>query len=364
MQGDDEDTAAGEEDAGHLEDEEALLQSTVSLLDISTSDNEEARKAAARETAHKSNVQYVAWWDEQIHQGNEGIAQRDKQVNGHANGGPPSKALDKIGSPLSYMKEHGVFKPLDTIANTLGLCRFYWTNPQKSNVIMGLKSAASTHRIKRLWELAKELGQPLTIMVFEGGMVTPLGLLQELHSHLTLSHIPIHMPEEVKMGQKNWVSCCPICAYVIKNDYAFLNYIIIGHYWSSFSCGKYLEFTVSSRQQMKKHFPKCHGPKESHKKACSKGCKSSGPWGGHKSGHKPKKAKKDKADKADKDDKHSAKDDKLHGSPSKSGGKATSQEQVPGTLRHSRHPAGSMSGGGHCKKLKKHGKKKLHWKSH
>ena len=87
-----------------------------------------------------------------------------------------------------------MFKPLDSIANSKGLCRFYQTDPEKSNVITGPKSAASTHSIKRLLDFAKELGRPLTIMVFKGGMVTPLGLLQELHSRLTLSHIPIHMP--------------------------------------------------------------------------------------------------------------------------------------------------------------------------
>ena len=101
------------------------------------------------------------------------------------------------------MEECRVFKPLDTIANPLGLCQFYQTDPEKSNVITGPKSAASTHSIKHLLELAKELGWPLTIMVFEGGTVTLLGLLQELHSCLTLSCIPIHMPEEAKMGQKN-----------------------------------------------------------------------------------------------------------------------------------------------------------------
>ena len=33
---------------------------------------------------------------------------------------------------------------------------------------------------------------------------------------LTLSHIAIHMPEEVKVGPKNCMSCCPICAYMVK----------------------------------------------------------------------------------------------------------------------------------------------------
>ena len=218
-----------------------------------------------------------------------------------------------------------------------------------------------TCRIKYLLELAKELGQPLTIMVFKGGMVTPLGLLQELQSRLTLACIPIHTLEEVKMGQKNRVSCCPICAYVVKNDYMFLNHIIICHYWSSFSCGKCLKFTASSRQQMKKYCPKCGGPKEACKKAHSKGSKSSGPHSGHKSSHKPKNGKKDKVDK---DDKHGMKDDKLWRSESKSGDKATSQKQVLDSLCHSRHIAESTSGGSHHKKSKKHGKKKSHKKSH
>ena len=61
-----------------------------------------------------------------------------------------------------------MFKLLDTIANPLGLCRLYWTDPQKSNVITDPKSAASARRIKRLLELAKELGQRLTIVVFRG----------------------------------------------------------------------------------------------------------------------------------------------------------------------------------------------------
>ena len=93
---------------------------------------------------------------------------------------------------------------------------------------------------------------------------------------------------------------------------------------------------------------------------CSKGGKSSRPRGSHKSGHKPKKGKKDKADK---DDKHGVEDDKPCISPFKSSGKATSQEQVPGTPHHSRQLAGSTSRDGHCKKSKKRGKKKLPRKS-
>ena len=105
------DTAAGGEDVDHLEDEEALLQGTVSLLNISTSDNKETHKAAACETVHKSDVQYGSWRDEQIHQGNEGIAQCNKQVNNYANGGQPSKAMDKIGPLFPIWKSMGCSNP-------------------------------------------------------------------------------------------------------------------------------------------------------------------------------------------------------------------------------------------------------------
>ena len=183
LQGDDEDTAVGgEENAGHSEDKEALSQVTVSLLDISTSNNEDTRKATACETACKSNIQYGNWQDEQICQGKEGIAQCDKGVNDYTNGGRPRKVPDKIGPPFSYMEERGVFKPLDTIANPLGLCRFYRTNPQKSNIITSLNSAVAACKIKHLLGRAKDLGWPLTIIIFEGSNVTSLGLLQELHS--------------------------------------------------------------------------------------------------------------------------------------------------------------------------------------
>ena len=58
---DDEDAAADEEEEGPLDDEEALSQGTVSLLDISNSDNKEACKATVHKKACKSDVQFTAW---------------------------------------------------------------------------------------------------------------------------------------------------------------------------------------------------------------------------------------------------------------------------------------------------------------
>ena len=114
--------------------------------------------------------------------------------------------------------------------NPLGLCHFYHTKPPYSNVITSPKSAAGACKIKCLLEKVKDLGQPFTIIVFEGGNVPPLGLLQELHSRLTLLHIPIFTPDKAKLGQKTRISCCPICTSVVKNNSAFLNHIVICHF--------------------------------------------------------------------------------------------------------------------------------------
>ena len=118
LQSDDDETAVGgEEDADHSDGEETLSQGTVSLLNISASDNEDARKAIVHEAVHKSNIQYGNWQDEQIHQGKEGIAQCNKGVNNYTDGRKPCKAPEKISPPISYMEERGVFRPLDTIGS-------------------------------------------------------------------------------------------------------------------------------------------------------------------------------------------------------------------------------------------------------
>ena len=139
--------------------------------------------------------------------------------------------------------------------------------------------------------------------------------------------------------------------YVVKNDYSFLNHIIVGHYWSSFSCGKCLKFAASNGQQMKRHIPDCGKPKKECKKMCSKGNKAPKAQNSSKSGHKSKKAKKNKADKGGRS---MAGQKKPRGSLTKSSGTvATSQEQAPNTpcvaVRAILTPSP-----GHSKKSKKH----------
>ena len=106
--------------------------------------------------------------------------------------------------------------------------------------------------------------------------MTLLGLLQELHLQYTLLHIPIFTTEEAKQGQKLHVSCCPICAYIVKNDSTFLNHIVIMHYWCNYACGRCLGVVVTSTQQMKKHFLKYHGITDALKKPNSQGSTGDG----------------------------------------------------------------------------------------
>ena len=232
-----EDPADAEGEKNGSNDEEAL-----SLLDISNSDNEEACKAAAHNKACQSDVLYATWQDRQIRQGNDDIAQHDQRVCDHTDIGKCCEAPDEIGPPLTYMEECGDIKPVEAINNPMGLCRFYRMNPKKSNVLTGPKLADCAHKIQGMVEMAKRVRWLLTVIVFEGESVTPMCQLQELHSCLTLSHIAIHTPEEAKVGVKNCMYCLPICAYVVKNDLVFLNHIIVGHYWGSFSCRKCLAF--------------------------------------------------------------------------------------------------------------------------
>ena len=89
--------------------------------------------------------------------------------------------------------------------------------------------------------------------------MTPLGLLQELHTRSVLVRIPICLPGGTKDGHRPHMSCCPFCSYTIQNDLAYLNHIICVHYDASFGCGACLSAITSSGQQMKNHIKECSG---------------------------------------------------------------------------------------------------------
>ena len=189
-----------------------------------------------------------------------GIEEQDKTVNGYADPGKRRpKNLDTIGPPISYMKERRVFQPLPSMTNPLGLCWFYAADPSTLSMLAPPKPPAMEVHLNNLLVLAKALHQPYIIVMFEGGPITPLGLLQELHMHHALVHIPIFWPDKTNVGHKPRVSCCPFCAYTIQNDPAYLNHIVNTHYHVNFACGRCLSAVTMSGQQMKRHISDCSG---------------------------------------------------------------------------------------------------------
>ena len=196
-----------------------VSQGSMSLLDISTTDNEDTRKCKACELAHKSDIDFVVWKDKLICEGVTSIQEWDSTVNDYADGGKRRpKNPDSLGPPISYMKECGVFQPLPSMTNPLGLCRFYPMDPVSVSMLAPPKSLAMAEHLKGLLLLTKMQCRPYIIAVFQGGPVTPLGLLQELHMRNTLARIPIFRSDETKDGHRPHVSCCPFCAYTVQND--------------------------------------------------------------------------------------------------------------------------------------------------
>ena len=220
------------------------------------------------------------------------------------------------------MEERGVFKPMEFTNNPMGLCQFYHTSLEKANVLVGPKSAKSVCRIHHLIEIAKRIGWQLMVVVFEGESISPWCLLGDLHSHLALSRFTIHTPEEAKIGISIRMYCCPICAYVVKNNTTFLDHIIVGHYWGSFSCGKCLAFAADTTEQMMGHLTRCRQSKMEHHKVQSPHSKA---HQGSKSGHKSQEGKKKKEGVS------MAKRKKPHGSPTESNPVASSRSRLRGS---------------------------------
>ena len=157
------------------------------------------------------------------------------------------------------MEECGVFKPLPSTTNPLGLCHFYPTDPTIVPTLTAPKPPAKVDYIRSLLTLAKTQPHPYIIVVFTGGAITALGLLQELHTRSALARIPIHRPDETKDRHRPHVSCCPFCVYTVQNDPAYLNHIVGMHYNVNFACGTCLGPVTSSCQQMKRHISECKG---------------------------------------------------------------------------------------------------------
>ena len=97
------------------------------------------------------------------------------------------------------------------------------------------------------------------IIAFQGGPMTALELLQELHTWNTLACIPIFWSDETKDGHRPCMSCCPFCVYTVQNDPAYLNHIVCVHYHTNFMYGACLSAVTMWGQQMKRHLNECSG---------------------------------------------------------------------------------------------------------
>ena len=151
----------------------------------------------------------------------------------------------------------------------MGLCQFYRMSPKKSNVLTGPKSADCARKICRMVEIARGMGRQFTIVIFDGESVSPTCLLGKLHSRASLSRMAIHTDREANMGRCNYVYCCPICTYVVKNATALLDHIMVGHYWGSFSCGMCLSFAATNAEEMKRHVGTCAQSQTGRSTGCS-----------------------------------------------------------------------------------------------
>ena len=228
----------------------------ISLSCFSESDTVEVCTAAVCKRACQSDVLYATWLDDQICAGYDAVKQRDSTVHDHPIAGKRCEAPDVVG-PISYMEKVKVFKPAEFTHNPKGLCRFYHTSPGKSNVLVGPRSAGSACQLHCLLQKVQGLGRQLTVVVLEGESITPWCLLAELHSRMALARFALHTPGEAKMGIRHRVFFCPICAYVTNNPITFLDHIIVGHYWGSFSCGVCLAFATLTAAEMKAHLRGC-----------------------------------------------------------------------------------------------------------
>ena len=93
--------SGGKDDVLDSADEADVSQGSMSLLDISATDNEDTHKCKACELARKSDTDFVAWKEKLISEGVKGIQERDSMVNDYTDGGKRKpKNPDPLGPPF------------------------------------------------------------------------------------------------------------------------------------------------------------------------------------------------------------------------------------------------------------------------
>ena len=259
----DEASGGDDEDASYSTNEADVSQGSMSLLDISISDEEDTHKRKVHELARKSDTNFMAWKDKLISDGVTGLQERDNMVNDYADSRKRRpKNSDPFVPPVSYMEDRGVFKPLASTTNPLGLWCFYPTDTMITSTLTPLKPPAKTDHVKSLLLLAKTQPRPYITVVFQGGAITALGLLQELHTQSALARIPIYQPKETKDGHRPHISCCPFCipSRMIPHNWTTLSVALQHEFcmWDlSQCCNSILSANEEAHWQMQRVGPSC-----------------------------------------------------------------------------------------------------------
>ena len=178
--------------------------------------------------ACKSDVQYGNWWDEQICQENEGIAQWDKGINDYANIRKPCKALwQNRSSPSLHRRACGVFKPLDTTANPLESVPLlsHWSRSFEGYLRSDSLWLAFTG-LSAYWKRPKTMGMAFYHSHIWRRQCDTTGTFERTSFASTLCHTSPYSPlMRLRWARKPGYPGCPICTYIVKNDSAFLNHI-------------------------------------------------------------------------------------------------------------------------------------------
>ena len=126
-------------------------------------------------------MQYSTWREELIQQGRDNITLHDRTVHDYVDIRKASKASNCLSTPVAYMEAHGVFEPLASTTNLLGLCWFYHMEPASATSVPTPNHPATVCHLKGLLKEVQEQGQPYIIVMFKGSNVMLLSLLLELH---------------------------------------------------------------------------------------------------------------------------------------------------------------------------------------
>ena len=115
----------------------------------------------------------------------------------------------------------------------------------------------TTHgQIRDLLKSAHAIGWPYLILVHSAVSVMAVSLLRELHTAVCLWQLQVNLWDKLVK-----LSFCPFCIYVGGggNDLSYLNHIIIGHYNTSYRCGRCLKQAFISSLVLCTHKKVCLG---------------------------------------------------------------------------------------------------------